>query len=441
VPGPFLLVFYLAVTLAPVGLAWTAGLPRRPFLDELSSGLALTGFAAMLVEFALSGRFRTVSDGIGIDLTMRLHQLFARTVLALVLLHPFLYTLPIPDHPPPWDATAEGYLRLGGLTLLSGAGAWILLGVLVVTSIARDSLPYSYETWRLGHGIGAALIAGLTAHHALEAGRYSNVEPLAAFWFVLLGIALATLLWVYLISPLLQLRHPFEVVSVGRIAERTWELVIQRADRQPFAFKAGQFVWLNVMPTPFTLRENPFSIASAPVQGDRVAFVIKEAGNFTRSLDAIRPGQRAWVDGPHGGLVVPGTDAPGVGLIAGGVGIAPLISVLRQMRAENDPRPVALLYGNRLESQIVYADELDHLATEPGVRVTHVLGEPPGGWTGPVGHVGPAAIEAAFGDIEGASDWAYLLCGPPPMLEAAEAALLARGVTAGCIHSERFVYD
>lgn len=440
-PGALLLVLYLALTLAPIALAWAAEMPRRPFLDELSSGLALTAFAAMLVEFALSGRFRTVSGRIGIDLTMRLHQLFARTVLAMVLLHPFIYTLPIPGHPPPWDATAQSYLRLDGATLLSGTAAWILLGVLVATSIARDSLPYSYESWRLGHGLGAALIAGLTAHHALEAGRYSGVESLAVFWLALLGLALATLLWVYLISPLLQLRHPFEVVSVDRIAERTWELVIRRRDGQPFAFEAGQYVWLNVTPTPFTLRENPFSIASAPAAGARVEFVIKEAGDFTRSMGALSPGQRAWVDGPHGVLVAPGPEAPGVGLIAGGVGIAPLLSILRQLRATGDPRPVALLYGNRLESQIVYRDELDRLAAEPGIRVTHVLGEPPAGWTGPTGQIDDAAVEAAFGGIDGTAGWTYLLCGPPLMLEAAEAALMARGVPANRICSERFVYD
>lgn len=97
----------------------------------------------MLVEFAISGRFQTVSDRIGIDMTMRLHQLFARTVLAMVLLHPFTSTLPIPGHLPPWYATAQRYLRLDGATPLTGTDAWILLGVLVATSIAMDSLPYS----------------------------------------------------------------------------------------------------------------------------------------------------------------------------------------------------------------------------------------------------------------------------------------------------------
>lgn len=440
-PGLLLLGFYLAVTLAPLALAWAMGLRPRPFLDELSSGLAMIAFAAMLVEFTLSGRFRTVSGRIGIDLTMRLHQLFARTVLALVLLHPFLYTLPIPVYAPPWDVTAAEHLRLDGMTLMTGGAAWILLSVLILTGIARDSLPYSYEAWRLGHGLGAVLIAALTAHHALEAGRYSATGPVALLWLVLLSVAGATIAWVYVGSPLRQLAAPFEVRSVSRIAERTWELAVARRDGAAFGFQAGQFVWLSLNRTPFTLRENPFSIASAPHDGTRIEFVIKEVGDFTRSLAGVETGRRAWMDGPHGALRLPGAEAPGIGLVGGGVGVAPLLSILRQMQATADPRPAALLYGNRLESQIVYRDELDRLAGQRGVTVTHVIGEPLPGWVGLTGMVGRESIDAAFARRDPAGEWVYLLCGPPAMLDAAEAALMARGVPAPRIVSERFVYD
>lgn len=435
-----LLALYIAVLLAPVCLAWASELPARPFLDDLSSGLAMTAFAAILVEFALSGRFRLVSARIGIDLTMRYHQLFARTALALVLLHPFLYTLPIVTRPLPWDPSAAEYLRLNGAAFITGTAAWILLAVLIFTSIARDSLPYSYETWRLGHGLSALLIAGFGAHHTFETGRYSTIDWIGLYWSVLLVVAAMSLVYVYVISPLLQLRHPFQVVSCRLIADRTWELVIARRDGKPTAFKAGQFVWLSLKSSPFTLSENPFSIASPPHSAAQMQFVIKEAGDFTRSLGGVLPGQRAWVDGPHGGMSLPGPDAPGIGLIAGGVGIAPLLSILRQMKATGDRRPVTLLYGNRLETQIAYRDELNQLSGLDEVSVIHVLGEPPEDWAGPMGMVDAASIGAAFGEPDNCADWTYLICGPPAMLETAEAALIARGVPASRIYSERFVY-
>jgi predicted ferric reductase len=440
-PGFFLLVLYLAITLAPIALAWASGMPPRPFMDDLSSGLAMTAFAALTVEFILSGRFRKISDRIGIDITMRFHQLFARTLLVLVLLHPFLYTLPIPIHPLPWDPTASSYLRLDGTALMTGGAAWVLLGALIVTGIARDSLPYRYETWRFGHGLGALMVMGLSAHHALEAGRYSATQPIALLWFALIGIATLSLVYVYVVSPVLMLRSPFKLTSFRQIAERTWELVIERCDGGPFRFKAGQFVWLSLHPTPFTLEENPFSIASAPHDDRHIAFVIKEIGDFTRSLGALKIGQRAWVDGPHGALTLPGPEAAGIGLIAGGVGIVPLLSILRQMHATGDDRPVTLLYGNRLESQIVYRAEFERLAAEPNISVTHVLREPPDGWTGETGVINASTIETAFGDRQTVPDWTYLLCGPPAMINGAETVLRKRGVPANQIISERFVYD
>ncbi|UUX49264.1 ferredoxin reductase family protein [Nisaea acidiphila] len=440
-PALFLLLAYLVVVLAPLAFAWTSGMPARPFLDELSTGLALVAFAAMLVEFVLSGRFRAISNRIGMDVTMRFHQLFARSVVVLVLLHPFLYTTPIMAYPPPWDVTAQGFLGLEMESLITGLLAWILLIVIVVTAIGRDALPYSYETWRLGHGMGSVLLAGFSTHHALEAGRYSSHEALSTFWLILLGLSAASLLYVYLVSPLLRLRSPYKVRSVRRIAERTWELAIAPADGKPLSFEAGQFVWLNIGPSPFSLRENPFSISSAPASGDRVEFLIKEVGDFTRSLGTIQPGARAWIDGPHGSLAIPGPDAPGIGLIAGGVGVAPLLSILREMRATGDRRPVALLYGNRTETQIAYREELEQLEAEPNVTVRHVLSEPPAGWQGFVGGVNTETTAATFDRFDDANRWTYLLCGPPGMIDSAETALVERGVPSGSILSERFVYD
>lgn len=440
-PGPLLLALYLLVTLTPLVLSWALGLPPRPILDELSSGLAMLAFAVLLIEFLLSGRFRTISSGIGIDRTMRYHQLFARSMLVLVLVHPFLYSLPVLAHGLPWDPTAAEYLRLDGATLFTGGAAWVLIFVLVLTGIARDALPYRYETWRLGHGIGAVLVAGFTAHHVLEAGRYAAHPQVAWAWYTLMSLAAATLLYVYFMAPLLKLARRFEVLSVRKIADRTWELVIGRKDGKPFAFEAGQFAWISLAPGPFTLAENPFSIASAPFDGTKVGFVIKEVGDFTRSLAQVRPGQPAWVDGPHGSMRLPGSEAPGIGLIGGGVGVAPLLSVIRQMHAAGDPRPVVLLYGNRVESQITYREELDQLSALPNVHVLHVLSEPPAGWTGATGMIDLDTISRALEGLEDTTAWTFLLCGPPPMLESAEAALIDLGVPPKQIRSERFVYD
>lgn len=433
-----LLPVYLVIVLGPLLLGYLQGLPPRPLRDEIASGLAMVAFAILLVEFVLSGRFRTISARMGMDVTMRLHQLLARTALAFVLLHPFLYGTPF-NPPLPWDATRQWTLGLAIESLATGLLAWVALPAFVVMSIYRDRLPYRYETWRLLHGVGAVVIAGAAAHHTLAGGRYSADPLLAGFWGLLLAAAFGSLVHTYLVSPLRETRRPYEVTSTRRIALKTWELTIRPKKGDALAFDAGQFVWLNVGHSPFSLHENPFSIASAPSQRPLVQFVIKEMGDMTRHVGDVTPGTVAYLDGPHGNLSLKGRRGQGIALIAGGVGIAPLLSIARDLRAGNDPRPLILLYGNRVADQIVYGSELDELERGKSMQVIHALSEPPPGWDGLTGQIDRDMVAEVFG-FDGAAEWLYMVCGPPAMLDTVEEALIALGIPPKQIVSERFYY-
>lgn len=86
----FLIFSYVALALTPLVLAALQGLAPRGTLDELATGAGLVALAILLVEFVLSGRFRPVMQPFGMDVTMRFHQLMARTILVFVLVHPIL---------------------------------------------------------------------------------------------------------------------------------------------------------------------------------------------------------------------------------------------------------------------------------------------------------------------------------------------------------------
>tara|TARA_E500000318_G_scaffold107776_1_gene117536 strand:- start:2303 stop:3625 length:1323 start_codon:yes stop_codon:yes gene_type:complete len=431
---------YILITVTPLFLGALQNLPPRPLLDEIATGLGMTAFAILLVEFVLSGRFRAISGRIGMDVTMRFHQLVARTALIFVLVHPYLYSAEFLGTPLPWDPTGQFTLGLDAGSLITGLIGWVALPCFVLMSIFRDQLPYRYEVWRAMHAVGAVVIAAAVTHHALEAGRYSADPWLAGFWLVLLALALASLVWTYAIAPLGEASRPYEVTSVRKIALRTWELAVRPRRGDALAFEAGQFAWLKLGHSPFSLQENPFSISSAPADRPDVRFVIKEAGDSTRHIGDVAPGSVAWLGNAHGNLTLKGRTGTGIALIAGGVGIAPLLSIARQLRAEDDPRPMILLYGNRNAEQIVYADELEALSGRPNTEVIHVLSEPAPGWAGRVGLIDRETIGQVF-TAEDACDWLYILCGPPAMLETVEDALLAHGVPAQQIIAEQFYYD
>ncbi len=437
--GRWLVVVYVSIILIPLVLSGLSDRPPRSFRDELASAMGMTAFAILLAEFLLSGRFRAISGDVGMDVTMRFHQLLARSALVLAILHPFLYAAPFGPELP-FDTERTLSLAQPGPALVAGAVAWVLLPAFILTSIARADLFRRYENWRLGHGLGAAVIAGAAWYHVVEAGRYASDPVVYWVWTAMLLVALSSLLFVYVVRPLFQSRRPWRVSRIEPAAERTWRLDLEPVGHEGLRHRAGEFAWINIGHGAFSLSENPFSIASAPSQGASLSFVIKELGDFTRSLGGIAPGTRAYVDGPYGHLVVDGHDAPGIGLIAGGVGIAPMLSILRELEARQDSRPLTLLYGNRRASQIVAGEELARGAQCGGRKLVHVVSEPEPGWQEETGVLDPEMIARHFGTPEQRS-WLYVLCGPPQMMTSVEKALIGLGVDPDRILLERFTYD
>lgn len=429
-----LLVAYLAAVTLPLVLSRLINAPPRALHQELASGLGILAFSMVLMEFVLSGRFKAISKGIGMDVTMRFHQLMARTALAFALLHPFLYQRTPSGGQRPWDPSRQLTITTDFADLSTGIVAYLLLAGLVTLAIGRTQLSYKYETWRAMHGIGAVLIAALLLHHTVSAGRYGSQPVMFWLWIAMTGAAVGSLLYVYMVEPLRERKRAWQVASVTPLGAEQWELTVTPKGHSGLKFQAGQFAWLNVGHSSFSLKENPFSIASAPAAGPDVSFMIKEFGDFTRTVGQIEPGTIAYIDGPYGNLPVDGRPEPGVALIAGGVGLAPLLSILRQMRLTGDPRKVKLVYGNRTADQIAYQTEL---GTQD---VTYVLSDPPTDWHGKSGLIDGALMDQIFLPEE-FNEWVFVLCGPPAMMDIIEAHLRKRGAPPSRIMSERFYYD
>ena len=429
-----LIVLYLTAVALPLIASWLVGGPPRPLREELASGLGILAFSMILMEFVLSGRFKSISNGVGMDVTMRFHQIMARTALVFALLHPFLYRGAPSGGQRPWDPTRQLTITTDFSDLSTGIAAFLILPCLVLLAIGRTRLDFKYETWRLMHGIGALLIAALLLHHTIHAGRYGSLPVMTSIWQTMTALAVGSLLYVYLVVPLRDKARAWRVTSVTRLTPKQWELTVTPNGHSGLEYKAGQFVWLNVGHSAFSLKENPFSISSAPAAGPEVSFIIKELGDFTRTIGQIAPGTVAYLDGPYGNLSVDGRDEPGVALIAGGVGIAPLIGILRQMRLTGDTRRVKIIYGNRLEDQIACRDELD------AEDVTYVLTEPPEGWQGETGFLDAELMDRVFSSTE-FKEWVFVMCGPAIMMNIVEDHLIERGTPSSRILSERFDYD
>lgn len=204
-------------------------------------------------------------------------------------------------------------------------------------------------------------------------------------------------------------------------------------------FAPGQFAWFTIGRSPFSLAEHPFSFASSAERGPDVSISIKALGDFTSTVSGLRPGTRAYIDGPHGDFSIDRNEGPGFVFIAGGAGITGLLSMLRTMADRGDVRPVLLFYANRDADSVAFRGDLDELRQRLDLRIVHVLENAPAdGYAAETGYVTGELLRRHL--PSGYQRLQYFVCGPPPMMDAVEAELLRLGVPAERVHTERFSF-
>ena len=440
------LVVYLGLILAPLGISSHLDLPNRPWMDQVSTNLGMLAFNIILLEFWSTGRIKIFSKLLGIDWVLQVHQLFARTAVLLLLVHPFMYSLPgRPTYSP--GPPNETYIGLSSNSLISGLVGLIVLGIMVGLAITRNKSESKYETWRATHAIMAIAVALLGFHHTVHAGRFSQEASMHLYWQIGLGLALLSTAWVYVVRPLTQSMNAYRVVSIKEKSHRIWELVIEHGRQKVNSYKAGQFAWLK-LGSAKPLYENPFSIAScADGQSSQMTFLIKDVGDFTHQVTELKIGDQVFVDAPYGnfGHDLFSSQSKEVVLIAGGVGIAPIVSLLKQLalnHADFSDKKIVLIYGNRITEQIVDIHQMADLSSLKNFELVHVITEPNASWHGLTGVLDKTSLEKILQSSKiTVSAAQYFVCGPAVMIDSVENALADLGVSLSQIDSEKFQYD
>jgi predicted ferric reductase len=344
----------------------------------------------------------------------------------------------------PAEPTLSTSLRItgGSWGLFTGLLALSCLLALVFTATFRQRIGMPYERWRWIHSVLALAVLVLGLHHTLVSGRYAQLPAVASVWALLTLLALASWLAVYALRPLMQGLKPFEVSKLTRCADRICLLEITPRGPHRLPFRAGQFAWLKIGHR-WPHIDNPFSISNAPEASGKLQFLIKEAGDMTQALASCPLGTPVYLDGAHGRFEIP-DDAGAVVMLAGGIGIAPMLSLLADAVARQDPRPIRLLYADKCPSQMVDALALSGAADLPDFKLLRMVEQAPDAWREQVGRLDAEGLSRAmqhpaFGSL--GQGTCHLICGPDPMMDAVETTLVRRGVPAELIVSEHFKYD
>jgi len=404
---------------------------ERGFWIEFGVALGFIGLAMLSLQSVLTARYPKLSGAIGQDTMLQFHRQAGIVAFAFVLAHPVVLLLAEPDYVDFLDPRVN-FLRAVFLILVVFA-----LPILIVTSLWRDKFRLPYEWWRLGHGVLAMLILVIGLVHITRVHHYLSDPWKQALWILIGTTSIVSILYVRAIKPLKVRRHPYRVATVSPAATRTWTVTLESTGESSLQFRAGQFAFVTLDDSPFSLEQHPFSFASSAKRSDRLEFLVKELGDYTATIGRTPVGQTAYIDGPYGSLHLPEEPDARILMVAGGIGISPLLSMLRTLRDTGQRARVVLLYAADRAEDLVYDAELDDLEQTLDLDVVRVLREPNENWGGRRGIV-DADLIASHLSTDIASRWHVVLCGPPTMMDAVERAVREQGVPPRRIHSERF---
>ncbi len=426
------LLFYILVIFLPLIVFFLFPMPPgREFWRDFSVMLGFVGLSMAGVQFIPTARLKIFADVFDMDNIYSAHHLTSVLSVALVFAHPVILLMNNPNillllnpFTAPWRVQA-GLIGLAALVLIA------------ITSVLRKEIRISYDGWHLIHDLLAAAIAVFALIHIFKINYYISYPAMKWVWIFEAAVWIAVTIYSRVIKPAQIMKKPFTVKEIYAEAKDTWTLILSPKGHKGLDFSAGQVAWININSSPFSLNKNPFSISGSAHNKGELRFSIKNLGDFTSTVGKLVGGETVFVDGPYGSFSI---DEPktknGLVLIAGGIGIAPIMSILYTLNEQGDTRPVLLFYGNYNEDNILFKKELDRLDQCMNLTIINVLEKPIEPEKFLRGFISRQILETHLPPNR--KDLFYFVCGPLPMMKAMDSHLTALGIPRKQINTEKY---
>jgi ferredoxin-NADP reductase/DMSO/TMAO reductase YedYZ heme-binding membrane subunit len=341
-----------------------------------------------------------------------------------------------------------------------GFGALLIMTPLALTSTDAMLARLGAKRWKLLHRLTYVAVAAGGYHYYLQA-KSDKRQPEAYL------IAIGVLLAYRFIAKELDLRRDLRVahdkltaaksaapnkkafwsgtLKIARIFQetpdvKTFRFVRPEGGPLPFEHAAGQYI--NLKLTIDGKRVNrSYTIASSPTRNAYCEISVKRAANGYGSKhlhETWQEGQLVQVSAPAGKFFFAGHEADKIVLIAGGIGITPMMSVVRSLTDRGWAGQMYLVFSVRKKADVVFAHEIMDL--EDRHENLHVLitltNETDTAWTGARGQITKELLADFVPDFKRGP---VMLCGPDPMMTAMRSLLVGMGIPDSEIHQEAFI--
>ncbi len=230
---------------------------------------------------------------------------------------------------------------------------------------------------------------------------------------------------------------PYTISEIIQAVPEVFIIKLKPKIGSTFSFLPGQFAAISNPNYSNPAEPHYFSIASSPLSQDHLEFCFRVYGNWTQAFSKKQIGEEIFVSGAFGSFVWNENIDQAV-FLAGGVGIAPFMSMLRTLHLKNQTPEITLLYGSRTLETIIFKNELEQLVkTINTLKVVHILSEvgPTNQWSGARGFMTAEFIKK---EVEEMQTPKFFLCGPPIFVQKLNQVLSALQIAPEKISKEQF---
>ena len=387
--------------------------PQQVVAETLSSS-AMILWASGIV---LSNRPRLLEPYFGgLDRMYIIHKNI--NILALLIIVVHLIIVPTTDKGGP--GVWIGWVTFPSILIL------VLLTIAPRVPLISNFARLTYDKWRNLHKyMGLLFMMGAT-HMLMVQPLIMNAPVVFTYVETIIAIGVIAYLYKEFLWTRFHKHYVYTVQDVKKLNGTVAQITLRARDTK-LAHRAGQFLYVH-FDSDKTLEEpHPFTISSAPHE-DSLRLSIKASGDWTQHMhEHLKPGANAYVEGPHGEFNYK-TGSQKQIWIAGGIGVTPFLSWMRDFESNPHGREIDFFYTTTVPEEALFLDEIEKAKSHAGFRahISHSVRD---------GRLSADKVITASGDIAGRDIY---MCGPAPMVEAFRFAFKAKGVPDSKIHYEEF---
>lgn len=408
--------------------------------QELPLSFGILAYSLVLAEVIFSTRPRFLERKPGLVQLYAIHGMMALVLLVVAALHIVMEVMLVSISNLAIPTAPLGLLGFLFLVISTGMGILFLSSNFIGRSkklMKSKDTPHRRERALWLHRLSLLAVIVLFGHIvSIPAIRTNTV-------FVgLLAVYTLCILLYYIWEKAASHRASYRLTDIKQPAPDVYQMTFSPLNGDLLPYQAGQYVFVRFTRSRLPKESHPFSITTRPASGEgSLSVMAKKSGDYTAKLDLLKVGDLAAIEGPYGNFMdaVTSKGQSPLVFLAGGIGITPILSILKEQLEKNPHREMHLVWGSSTLKDTFYTDQFAAWAKDaPNFSFNLILSREkvapyPQGQIS-ADYLSSIGVDTLYRKAH------FFICGPAGMMAAAETILKDHKVDSAKIHIEKFSF-